>query len=180
MPHSDSLFRDPKIPDGASVAGTDRAPNTARKEPDMPLDRVSLVLRYASFAVLSIGINWLMQFCMLRTVPGTSAIYVALAAGTGAGFAAKYLLDRNFIFYHTSSDAGQELWVMALYLGTSVLMTGLYLASQGIMYYKYGECALYYISGTLVLMCGYTTKFILDGLFVFRPASRGAAARARV
>lgn len=141
----------------------------------MPLDRISLMLRYAGFALLSIAINWLMQVCMLRAVPGAGAIYAALIAGTGVGFGTKYLLDRNYIFYHTSSDAAQEIWVMVLYLGTSVLMTGLYLATQGLVYYKYGECALYYIVGTLVLICGYTAKFILDGQFVFSPATRGDA-----
>jgi putative flippase GtrA len=164
----------------AQGAGTGGAPWRAREEMQMPLDRMSLMLRYAGFALLSIAINWLMQFCMLRAVPGAGAIYAALIAGTGAGFGAKYLLDRNYIFYHTSSGAAQEIWVMALYLGTSVLMTGLYLTSQGIVYYKYGECALYYITGTLVLICGYTTKFILDGHFVFKPTSRSSVSGAPI
>ncbi|MCJ2053867.1 GtrA family protein [Methylobacterium sp. J-070] len=180
----------PREPGARSAASDDRpAPGlpgpvrrtraVSRKDMDMPLDRLSLILRYAVFALLSIAINWLMQFLMLRTIPGASAIYVALFAGTGAGFAAKYLLDRNFIFYHTSSDHRQELWVMVLYLCTSVLMTGLYLASQGLMYYKYGECALYYVIGTLVLLCGYTTKFILDGQFVFKQSADGRSSSAQ-
>jgi putative flippase GtrA len=145
----------------------------------MPLDRGSLMLRYAAFALLSIAVNGLMQFGILRVLPAAWAVYAALIAGTGAGFGVKYLLDRNYIFRHVSSGSAQELWVIALYLATSIVMTTMYLGSQALMYYSCGECALYYVVGMLVLVCGYAAKFVLDGRFVFRSVPSGSAPRAR-
>jgi putative flippase GtrA len=145
----------------------------------MPLDRGSLMLRYAGFALLSTAINCLVQFFILHTLAGSLAIYIALAFGTGAGFVSKFLLDRNYVFYHVSSGYKQEVWVSICYLGTSVIMTLAYLSFQTFVYFEYGDGAFYYISACLVLCLGYSAKFLIDGRFVFTSGPQRGAPVAR-
>lgn len=148
------------------------------KHADRPIERLSLATRYAAFALFSTAVNWAMQLAILRTIPGRFSIYAALFVGTGAGFVVKYLLDKNYIFQHASANRTQEAWVLALYLGTSIVMTAFYLVSQAVIFFVYGEGVVYYASGTAVLLLGYAIKFALDGRFVFGTTAFGELAAA--
>jgi len=144
-------------------------------------------IRYAVFAALATGTNLLTQWLftvlgralypdatMILAVfgvafPAGEAVYwAALVMGTGAGFLLKYLLDKNFIFHHTSPTACAGLATMFLYGVTAVITTLIFWSVQYLFTLFGPEDFWKYAGGLCGLVPGYLLKYFLDKRFVFR------------
>lgn len=129
----------------------------------------SVVPAYVLFAVLSIAVNLGVQGLAMAVVPGAPLSF-AMACGTGAGFATKYLLDKHFIFQDRSADRRDEARKVALYGFFGVFTTGLFWASEAGLFALVGTSAARNAGAVLGLILGYALKFILDRRYTFTGA----------
>ena len=81
------------------------------------MSRTSLVIRYATFAVIAVLANLGMQrLVLLGADPvGTARFVAAMGAGTLVGLVVKYLLDKRWIFYDGTTGARAQGRQFALY-----------------------------------------------------------------
>jgi putative flippase GtrA len=93
----------------------------------------------------------------------------ALAAGTGAGLAVKYLLDRRWIFGIRGGGAARNAREFIAYAGTGLVTTAVFWGVElGFLAAFRAEWARY-AGGALGLAIGYALKYVLDRRFVFGP-----------
>ena len=65
----------------------------------LPIPGHVLAVRYALFAVIAVVLNLAAQMATFATVTGEHALYAALIFGSIVGIVAKYVLDKNWIFF---------------------------------------------------------------------------------
>ena len=128
---------------------------------------MSIAFRYVLFAILSSLINFAVQELVVRGLPW-APLMASILAGTAAGFAAKYVLDKNWIFFDSSSSHKEEARKVGLYGLFSILTTIVFwsfeIAAWGIWQTDFAK----YAGGALGLAIGYVVKYWLDRRFVFR------------
>ena len=128
---------------------------------------MSIAFRYVLFAILSSLINFAVQELVVRGLPW-APLMASILAGTAAGFAAKYVLDKNWIFFDSSSSHREEARKVGLYGLFSILTTIVFwsfeIAAWGIWQTDFAK----YAGGALGLAIGYVVKYWLDRRFVFR------------
>jgi putative flippase GtrA len=56
-------------------------------------------IKYATFAVFSIGVNLLFQYLSFFVYDDSMSLYIAMLNGTLAGLICKYILDNKYIFF---------------------------------------------------------------------------------
>ena len=69
------------------------------------------IAKYTLFAMLSTAVNLIVQWISFLVYQGDFALYAAMAVGTLSGLILKYILDKNFVFYHkakTRKDDGKK------------------------------------------------------------------------
>jgi hypothetical protein len=144
-------------------------------------------VRYAAFAALAVAANLLTQWLGTEigwriipeiadgfgaygslVMPGKIVYWAALLAGTLTGFVVKYLLDKNFIFYHRAATAGAGLATVVLYGVTAVITTLVFWGAQYLFTLAGPEEFWKYVGGFCGLVPGYLLKYFLDKRFVFR------------
>ncbi|HBS50891.1 MAG TPA: hypothetical protein DEA05_12795, partial [Rhodobacteraceae bacterium] len=90
------------------------------------MNRTTLLVRYAGFAVLATLANLGAQRLVLWVDAGL--FLVAMATGTGVGLVCKYLLDKRWIFYDARHPAREEGRRFTLYtltgIGTTLIFWG--------------------------------------------------------
>ncbi len=136
---------------------------------------------YALFAALATVANLGAQRAVLWAFGGMSgtAFLAALAVGTVAGFAVKYLLDRRWIFGASPlppRDEARRVWRYGL---TAVFTTLLFWATEAAFWIGFGTHAARELGAVLGLAAGYTIKYFLDRAYVFRPGAEARAEEAR-
>lgn len=125
-----------------------------------------LVLRYALFAILSMAANLAVQAGVFHLLPA-GGLLPAMAAGTVAGFALKYGLDKVWIFADPFEGHARELRKMVLYGLFSVATTCIFWGFEAIAWFVWRTEAAKYAGAILGLCLGYGVKYLLDRRFTF-------------
>lgn len=131
------------------------------------LSPVSTATRYVAFAALATVANLAAQEAVVRTSP-FATLTLSILAGTIAGFALKYVLDKLYVFDDPFESHADEARKIALYGAFSVLTTAIFWAAELAAWSMFGTSAAKYFGAVLGLAVGYAAKYALDRRFVFR------------
>jgi putative flippase GtrA len=128
---------------------------------------LSIAWRYAGFAVIATLANLATQ----QITIGMAPLALSIAMGTLVGFAAKYGLDKYFIFFDTYSGHAREAGKVLLYGLFSIVTTLVFWSFEaGFWAIWHSDLAKY--SGAIIgLALGYAVKFLLDKHVTFRPVA---------
>ena len=127
---------------------------------------MSLAVRYVLFAVLSTAANLLTQEVVFQLAPAMQ-LALSILAGTAVGFAVKYVLDKNWIFYDAYTTRAHEIRKVTLYGAFSVLTTLIFWGVEVAFWTIWQTKAAKYTGAVLGLAIGYAAKYCLDRNFVF-------------
>jgi putative flippase GtrA len=130
----------------------------------------AIVVRYVLFAAVSTIANLATQEATVRLLPA-AALALSILAGTAAGFAVKYVLDKRWIFYDAYTTPAHEAQKVALYGLFSVATTLVFWGFEVTFWTLWQTDAAKYAGAVLGLAIGYAVKFALDRTYVFRPRS---------
>ena len=128
---------------------------------------MTLALRYSYFAILAMLANLLAQEFSVLLYSGPLEIYLAIAAGTLAGWVSKYWLDKRYIFMHETATQRDNLTTFLAYGATGVVTTLLFWGFELSFDLLFGTRAARYTGAVIGLGIGYVIKFHLDKRFVF-------------
>jgi hypothetical protein len=128
---------------------------------------MTTLLLYILFAALSMVANLVTQEAVFRTAP-VAPLALAILAGTAAGFAVKYVLDKRWIFADPYTSGTAELRKISLYGFFSVFTTLIFWGFEVAFWAIWGTAFAKYAGAVLGLSIGYAVKFLLDRTFVFR------------
>ena len=126
---------------------------------------MSTFLLYLVFAGLATVANLAAQELFLRM---SGSLAVAILAGTVAGFATKYVLDKKWVFSDRYTTHRQELRKVTLYGAFSVATTLVFWLFEVAFWMAWRTDFAKYTGAVLGLAVGYAIKFVLDRTFVFR------------
>lgn len=132
------------------------------------MKKIAFITRYALFALAATGLNLAVQYLALQLYAGRFSLYLAMAAGTGAGLVLKYLLDKRWIFAFRTSGPADEARRFGLYTLMGVATTALFWGTELLFHALLPQDWAKYLGGAIGLALGYTTKYFLDRRFVFR------------
>jgi putative flippase GtrA len=127
-----------------------------------------LITRYAFFAVIATVVNLAVQ----RTVfvfksEASGGFYPAILAGTGAGLAVKYLLDKRWIFNDLATGVRSHARRFSLYSLMGVFTTLIFWTFETGFWLLWRTDYMREIGAIIGLCIGYVVKFQLDRRFVF-------------
>ena len=128
---------------------------------------MTILVRYVLFAVLSTVANLLTQEFVFQLAPALR-LPLSIAVGTIVGFAVKYVLDKNWIFYDAYTSRSHEIRKVMLYGAFSVVTTAIFWAVEVSFWAIWETSAAKYTGAVLGLSVGYAAKYLLDRQFVFR------------
>lgn len=126
---------------------------------------MSTFLLYVVFAGVATVANLAAQEAFLRV---SGSLAVAILAGTAAGFATKYVLDKKWVFSDRYTTHRQELRKVTLYGAFSVVTTLVFWLFEVAFWMAWGTDFAKYTGAVLGLAVGYAIKFVLDRTFVFQ------------
>jgi putative flippase GtrA len=130
---------------------------------------MQLTVRYGVFAALSMAANLTTQALVLTLLGRTASVLIlAMGAGTVAGFALKYWLDKRWIFHSPSVALRQEARQIVLYGVFSVVTTLVFWATEAMFALIWRSAPATYLGGAFGLCLGYALKYVLDGRYTFR------------
>ena len=134
-----------------------------------PMADTTIALRCIVFAAVATAVNLASQWIGLLIYGGPHALLFAMAVGTATGLATKYVLDKRWIFYDTSSGATVNMQKFSLYTLMGVLTTAIFWLTERIVdALSYG--GLRFVGAIGGLTIGYICKYRLDRRFVFEAA----------
>ena len=113
-------------------------------------------------------LNLLSQFLTLGIYGGVAALYVAMAVGTLVGLVSKYLLDKHYIFYHSTESRADDARNFAMYSLTGVATTVVFWVTEIAFDTVFASEWAKYVGAAIGLAIGYTSKYFLDRKYVFR------------
>ncbi len=131
----------------------------------------TLALRYAGFAVIATIANLGLQRVVLAWGEGAANYAGAVAAGTLIGLVVKYILDKRWIFFDTSTGARAHGTKFALYTAMGLITTAIFWGSETAFWLIWGTDLMREVGAVLGLSVGYVTKYLLDRRFVFADTS---------
>jgi putative flippase GtrA len=126
---------------------------------------MSTFLLYVVFAGVATVANLAAQELFLRM---SGSLAVAILAGTVAGFATKYVLDKKWVFSDRYTTHRQELRKVTLYGAFSVATTLVFWLFEVAFWMAWRTDFAKYTGAVLGLAVGYAIKFVLDRTFVFQ------------
>ena len=129
-----------------------------------------LALRYTLFAVIATLANLGMQRLVLTAGDSGAIFTAAIGAGTLVGLVVKYVLDKRWIFYDSSTGLRAHGRKFALYTAMGIVTTCIFWGSETAFWLIWGTDTMREFGAILGLMVGYVTKYILDRRFVFTDA----------
>jgi putative flippase GtrA len=127
----------------------------------------SLLVRYGLFAAAATLVNLATQAVAFRLSP-IAELPVSILAGTAAGFAAKYVLDKLWIFDDGYAGGREEARKIVLYGAFSVLTTLVFWGFEAAFWMTWRTDLAKYAGAVIGLAIGYAAKYSLDRAFVFR------------
>lgn len=131
---------------------------------------MTLFVRYILFAVLATLANLATQEVVVRIAP-IAPLPASILAGTAAGFALKYVLDKKWIFYDGYTGHREEMQKITLYGLFSVFTTLVFWSFEVTFWVIWQTDVAKYTGAVLGLAIGYAAKFLLDRAYVFRERS---------
>ncbi|MDF3982436.1 GtrA family protein [Luteibacter sp. PPL201] len=131
------------------------------------MTRRELIIRYAIFAAIAILINLGSQALAVSVYHGPFAIPLSVIFGTGTGLVAKYVLDKNWIFYHQAANRSHQAKTFVLYTVMGLATTGIFWITEALFHAAFDAPAMRYVGGLIGLVAGYLVKYQLDLRHVF-------------
>ncbi|WP_410217223.1 GtrA family protein [Paracoccus sp. (in: a-proteobacteria)] len=131
---------------------------------------MTIAFRYVFFAIVSTLVNFGIQELVIGAAP-VAPLAVSILAGTAAGFAVKYVLDKRWIFYDGYTTHAGEARKVTLYAAFSVLTTIVFWTFEVTFWMIWQTDLAKYAGGAIGLALGYMVKFALDRRFVFTTAA---------
>lgn len=126
-----------------------------------------LAVKYALFALVSTMINLLFQYVSFTVYNGFLALYIAMFFGTLSGLLAKYILDKQYIFYHIPKDKQDDAKKFILYSFMGIFTTMIFWGTE-IIFEMFLEAEnARYLGAAIGLGIGYIIKYHLDKKYVF-------------
>lgn len=126
-----------------------------------------LAVKYALFALVSTMINLLFQYVSFTVYNGFLALYIAMFFGTLSGLLAKYILDKQYIFYHIPKDKQDDAKKFILYSFMGIFTTMIFWGTE-IIFEMFLEAEnARYLGAAIGLSIGYIIKYHLDKKYVF-------------
>ena len=126
-----------------------------------------IIVKYAFFAVISTLFNLGFQYLSLHIYNGVASLYMAMSSGTLAGLVIKYLMDKKWIFYHTTNNKKDDAKKFILYSCVGGVTTAIFWGTEVVFHYLFVNPSSKYVGAILGLMVGYVLKYFLDKKYVF-------------
>jgi len=131
----------------------------------------TLVLRYATFAMLAGLANLATQRVVLQFEAINLGFTIAVGAGTAVGLLTKFVLDKRWIFYDTSTGLKVQGQKFALYTTMGIFTTCIFWGTETAFWLVWHTDAMRELGAVLGLTTGYVIKYNLDRHFVFTDAA---------
>jgi putative flippase GtrA len=137
---------------------------------------LGLVIRYAAFAIAATIINLVTQRVVLGVIGQQSgpAFAIAVLGGTATGLAAKYVLDKRWIFFDASTSLRTHGRKFGLYTLMGVITTFIFWSTETFFWITWRTTSARELGALLGLTTGYLIKYNLDRRFVFAPGKAEA------
>ena len=129
---------------------------------------MNLTNTYALLALVATAINIGIQDLTIIIFPQKIGVFISIVSGTSAGLAAKYILDKRYIFHFRARDVIHDRKTFALYCLMGLFTTVIFLAFELGFQSFYGTKEMRYLGGAIGLALGYLVKYQLDKKYVFR------------
>ena len=126
-----------------------------------------LAFKYALFAAISTLVNLLFQWISFLFYGGWGSLYLAMFIGTLAGLVAKYILDKKWIFYHTTKDKKDDAKKFILYSFMGLFTTIIFWGTEITFNALFESPNAKYLGAVIGLSIGYVIKYFLDKKYVF-------------
>ena len=130
----------------------------------------TLATRYATFAVLATIANLAAQRLVLAVDGRPLTFSIAVFAGTAAGLALKYALDKRWIFDDRSIGVAAHGKKFVLYTLMGMATTAIFWGTETAFWMIWRTDATRELGAILGLAVGYVVKYQLDRRFVFTNA----------
>lgn len=127
-----------------------------------------ITLKYVVFALVATIANLASQYMFCIVYKGSFSLYLAMGIGTLVGLIVKYILDKKFIFSYFSKNASEECKTFIQYTGMAIFTTLIFWGFELGFFYSFENKKLRYLGAILGLAIGYTLKYQLDRIFVFK------------
>ncbi len=148
---------------------------------------IKFASKYALFAAIATAVNLGTQFLTIKILWRTFLknstdvltilsfniktksieLFIAMAAGTATGLLIKYVLDKLYIFYHTTENLKEDISKFLIYTLMGVVTTFIFWGTEILFNHLFAADYAKYIGGAIGLTIGYITKYQLDKRFVF-------------
>ena len=126
-----------------------------------------ITLRYIFFALIATSLNLLFQYVSLLIYTDFLSLYVAMFMGTLVGLFSKYILDKNYIFYHTPKGKIDNFKKFIRYLIMGGITTLLFWGAEITFDLYFNHKHAKYLGAIIGLSAGYSVKYFLDKKYVF-------------
>jgi len=137
----------------------------------MMAQSIRVAIIYSGAALIAMAINLLTQRAVLLFLTNDAGLILAMVAGTATGFAVKYVLDRHFIFFHTTESLPVEMRILARYAVSAVFTTLMFWLSEYLFWVIWQTHLMRELGAIIGLVSGYVIKYNLDKHFVFATRS---------
>jgi len=137
------------------------------------VNKKSLALKYLCFAVLAIFSNLGVQRIVFSTGDSQAVYVIAVVTGTAAGLLVKYLLDKTWIFYNSTSGLKGHSKIFSRYAMTGLLTTSIFWGFETVFWLIWETGFMRELGALIGLIIGYSIKYSLDSKFVFEPVTEG-------
>ncbi len=128
---------------------------------------MSLVLKYAFFAVIATIINIGTQEISVQAYTDIYSIELSILAGTFTGLLSKYILDKKYIFAYETRSLAHDTQKFIIYTSMGIITTIIFWGTEYGFHYLFGTKEMRYAGGVLGLAIGYWLKYNLDKKYVF-------------
>lgn len=125
----------------------------------------NIALRYVIFAVIATIANLGVQRAVLAG--GDDLFIWAVLAGTAVGLVVKYLLDKRWIFFDTSTGTAAHARKFTLYTVMGLLTTAIFWGMETAFWLTWRTDAMRELGAVIGLTIGYVVKYWLDRKYVF-------------
>ena len=129
-----------------------------------------LILRYSAFAVLATFANLAAQRIVLKLIDSKFELALAIFIGTAVGLVLKYVLDKRWIFFDTTSGAAMHSKKFSLYTLMGVITTLIFWGAETTFWLVWQTDFMRELGAILGLIVGYIIKYNLDRRYVFQDA----------
>lgn len=132
---------------------------------------MTLVFRYAFFALCATLTNLLSQALVLHFYQGPIDLWAAIFMGTGVGLATKYYLDKKWIFAYKEKGLLDDAKKFTLYTAMGIITTCIFWGTEWAFHHLWSDEMAKYFGATIGLSIGYLIKYQLDKRFVFNTST---------